>query len=60
MLKDKRNITKFGYVYVTRFHITLTNFPDDKTNSLTIIILIFFFENGILKNVKKLKFIQKN
>ena len=26
-----------GYVYVTRFHITLKNFPADSTNSFTVI-----------------------
>ena len=29
ILKNELNVTNFGYVFVTRFHMTFTNFPGD-------------------------------
>ena len=50
ILRKERNITRFGYVFVTT--VTHKNFSGNWTNSCTIIASIFF-ENGIFMNVKK-------
>ena len=40
--KKDRNFTIFGYVFVTRYHITLKNFSGNETNSFPVIASIFF------------------
>ena len=50
--KNERNVTNFGYVFATRFHVTHKNFLDDWTNSGKVIASIVF-KNGIFKNMKK-------
>ena len=54
ILKNERNLTNFEYVFVTRFHITHKNFPNDRDNNCTVIASIFC-KYGIFINVKKLK-----
>ena len=39
-----RNVTNFGYIYVTWFHITLKKFPSDWTNSFTFITSNLFWK----------------
>ena len=52
-LKNKRIVTNLGHVLVTRFHITLKNFPGVWTNIYTSILLHnLFFKYGIFKTVK--------
>ena len=52
ILKNEGNVPYFGYVFVTRLHITHNNFPGDWTSSCTVITSIFV-KNTIFKNVKK-------
>ena len=66
VLKNYLNFTNFGYIFITRFHITLENFPGDWTNSFTIIASIDFsktvpkrFTNLLKKNVDLLLYKKK-
>ena len=59
ILKTERNVTKFEYVVVTRFHIKHNNFLAGGTNSCTVIALIFF-KNVLLKNINRFKQIHMN
>ena len=42
ILKNPRNLTNFGYVFIARFHISPKNFPSDLSNTCTVIDSIFF------------------
>ena len=55
ILKNERNITNFGYVFVSRFNIRNKNFSDDWTNSCTVIASIFFQKRYFHKRQKSLK-----
>ena len=48
-LKNERNVTNFGYVFVQKFHIPRKIF------SKIPYPIDFFFKNDILKNVKKVE-----
>ena len=51
ILKNERNVTNFEHVFVTRFHITDTNFLRDYPNSC----LDFFQQLYFQKRKKKLE-----
>ena len=48
-MKNERDVTNFGNVFVPKFHIKYKSFMGDWTNICTV---LFLFKNGILKNVK--------
>ena len=51
-LNNERNVTNFGYIFLTRFHVTHENFSGDWTK-LQLFFFFFLFKNGIFANVKK-------
>ena len=51
--KIERNVTNFGYFFLTKFYITLENFLDKLNKSF--ITSIFFIQKDIFKNVKKIE-----
>ena len=53
ILKYERNVTNFGYVIVSRFHITHKNFPEQLHGCS--IIFFFFYKSSVLDNVKKIE-----
>ena len=55
ILKNERNVTNFGYVFVMRFRITHTNIPWDWTNSCPFIGSIFFQKRCFQKRKKNWK-----
>ena len=57
-MKNERNVTKFGYVFVPKFHIVHKSFPGDLTNEHGWILN--FLKNSILKDVKKIENIHMN
>ena len=42
ILKNERNVTNFGCVFLIRFYITYRNYLRDRTNNCTVIAYIFF------------------
>ena len=49
---NERNIANFGHVFVTRFHVILESFSRDEINSLTVVVLSFFFGKNVKNSVK--------
>ena len=52
VVKNKRNVTNFVYVFITKFHITHNNVSSDST--VARLEPQFFLKSGIFKTVKKI------
>ena len=55
-LLNEQNVTSVEYVFITRSHIALTNFPDYWTNSFMVAILNAFLFKSETVFSKKRKF----